>query len=100
MQPMFTQTPPSLSRSTTAVLRPSWAARMAQTYPAGPPPITITSKLLATYSSQVGRVGSPDESQRILQHALQGPEELRARRAVDHAVIARHGEPHPLPWDD
>jgi hypothetical protein len=31
MQPMFTHTPPNFSRSTTAVFRPSWAARMAQT---------------------------------------------------------------------
>ena len=31
MQPMLTHTPPSLSRSITAVLSPSWAARIAQT---------------------------------------------------------------------
>jgi len=31
MQPQLRQIPPSCSRSTTAVLRPSWAARIAAT---------------------------------------------------------------------
>jgi hypothetical protein len=31
MQPMLTHTPPSFSFSITAVLKPSWAARMAAT---------------------------------------------------------------------
>ena len=31
MQPMFRQTPPGLSRSTTAAFKPSWAARIAAT---------------------------------------------------------------------
>ena len=43
MQPQLRQTPPSLSRSTQATDRPSWAARMAPTYPAGPPPMTTRS---------------------------------------------------------
>src|SRR5262245_54959933 len=45
MQPRSRQVPPQPagSRSTTAVRRPSWAARMAPTYPPGPLPITMTS---------------------------------------------------------
>src|SRR5687767_7666981 len=43
MQPQRTQVPPSPSRSTTATDIPSWAQRMAPTYPAGPPPMKITS---------------------------------------------------------
>ena len=38
---------PSGSRSTTAIFRPSWAARMAATYPPGPLPMTVTSNSLA-----------------------------------------------------
>ncbi len=44
MHPHRTHVPPSPSRSTTAVLSPSWAQRIAPTYPAGPPPRKITSK--------------------------------------------------------
>src|SRR2546423_13278820 len=46
MQPMFRQVPPSsLSFSTSAVLRPSWAARIAATYPPGPEPMMMRSNL-------------------------------------------------------
>src|ERR1700730_9213509 len=45
MHPMLRQVPPSTSRlSIIAVFRPSWAARIAPVYPAGPPPRTIRSK--------------------------------------------------------
>ncbi len=43
IQPQLRQTPPSLSRSTHATRMPSCAARIAPTYPAGPPPITTRS---------------------------------------------------------
>src|SRR5690606_24521701 len=50
IQPTFKQVPPltplpsSLRHfSTHAVFKPSWAARIAATYPAGPEPITTTS---------------------------------------------------------
>src|SRR5438270_4564004 len=43
MHPQRTHVPPRPSRSMTAVERPSWAHRMAPTYPAGPPPRKITS---------------------------------------------------------
>src|SRR3954449_2978638 len=44
MQPTLRQTPPQYLDSTTATLLPSWAARMAATYPPGPAPRTTTSK--------------------------------------------------------
>ena len=44
IQPQFKQIPPRCSRSTTTAFRPSWAARIAATYPPGPPPITAISK--------------------------------------------------------
>ena len=48
MQPTFRQVPPSALRfSTQATLKPSCAARIAQTYPPGPPPTTTTSKVLS-----------------------------------------------------
>ena len=40
---------------------------------------------------------SPEHRQRILQHRLERLQELRSRRAVDDAVIARHGQPEPPP---
>src|SRR6185437_16328580 len=43
MQPQLRQMPPRCSRSTTAVFIPSCAARIAATYPPGPPPSTIRS---------------------------------------------------------
>src|SRR5215213_11901505 len=43
MQPQLRQMPPRCSRSTTAVLNPTCAARMAATYPPGPPPMTMMS---------------------------------------------------------
>src|ERR1700694_2845056 len=43
MHPRCRQVPPTFSFSMTATLRPSWAPRMAPTYPAEPPPMTATS---------------------------------------------------------
>jgi hypothetical protein len=43
MQAEFRQRPPTRSFSTTAVFIPSWAARIAATYPPGPEPITTQS---------------------------------------------------------
>ena len=42
MQPLFRQVPPSFSFSTSVTAAPSWAARIAATYPPGPPPMTKT----------------------------------------------------------
>src|ERR1044071_2180885 len=95
MHPMLTHTPPSLSRSTTAVVRPSWAARMAQTYPAGPPPRMMMSKELEATSRILGVGVLVDHPERILQHPRQSLEKARPGRPVDDAVIAGHGDPHP-----
>ena len=43
MQASLRQRPPVFPFSTTAVLRPSWAARMAATYPPGPDPMMMQS---------------------------------------------------------
>src|SRR6202162_3016279 len=43
MQPRCRQGPPTFSFSITATLSPSWAPRIAPTYPAEPPPMTATS---------------------------------------------------------
>src|SRR5690625_4732455 len=51
IQPTLRQTPPQYCFSTTAVFRPSWDARIAATYPPGPPPSTTRSKCSATCTS-------------------------------------------------
>src|SRR5512132_1176692 len=51
MQPTLRQTPPSHCLSTIATFCFSCAARIAATYPAGPAPITTTSKFSAIYLS-------------------------------------------------
>ena len=68
MQPRRRQVPPhpAGSRSTTAVLSPIWAARMAATYPPGPVPMTVTSKIspLAKASSSLPRGRPPPPARR------------------------------------
>src|SRR5579884_2135048 len=50
MQPTCRQVPPTFSRSTIAVRWPSCVARIAPTYPAGPPPIPTRSNASTTRS--------------------------------------------------
>src|SRR3954449_10332946 len=59
MQPTLRQTPPQYLDSTTATLLPSWAARMAATYPPGPAPRTTTSKCGMPPSVVRGRLRAP-----------------------------------------
>ena len=48
IHPTLRHVPPRVFRdSIHAVFKPNWAALIAQTYPPGPDPITITSKLLS-----------------------------------------------------
>src|SRR5438477_3123367 len=111
MQPQLRQMPPKCSRSTTAVFMPSCAARIAATYPPGPPPTTMMSKDVSAKSLSSGSVSrllsAPKggegiegavvalRSPRLQQHRhrrldvfLEGVHELRGGRAVDHTVIA------------
>jgi hypothetical protein len=48
MQPTLRQTPPQYFSSMTATDCPSWAARIAATYPPGPAPRTRTLKCVVT----------------------------------------------------
>src|SRR5215218_2044665 len=107
MQPQSTQVPPSPSRSTTAVLSPSWAARIAPTYPAGPPPRKITSK--DAMKGEPGREGPTDaatwrrasvhEHQRVLNQPPQRLEELGAHGPIDDPMVAAHGDAHAAAHD-
>ena len=45
IQPLIKQVPPALSPSTITVSKPSWALRIAATYPPGPAPTTSTLHL-------------------------------------------------------
>src|SRR4051812_29933375 len=69
---------------------------MAAGYPAGPPPMTITSYSLAI------RFSSDAEQQPrwIFQAILDGHEELHGFAPVDDAVIVRQGHVHHGPDDD
>src|SRR5690242_20708308 len=89
MQPQLRQMPPNRSRSITAVLRPSWAARIAHTYPPGPAPTTATSNV-----SMIVLRRLKEHRCRFFNKLLEGLQESRARRTVDDAVIARHGNGH------
>ena len=53
IHPRFKHVPPNSRFSTNATFPPNWAALIAATYPAGPPPITATS-----YSPRRSRFGN------------------------------------------
>src|ERR1700758_502138 len=86
MHPQLRQTPPGRSSSTAATDRPSWAQRMAATYPPGPVPTTTTSNRSA------GDITSQQQSQRLLEQPLDVLQEPRAHGAVHDAVIAGERE--------
>ncbi len=86
MQPQFRQTPPNWAFSTRAVRKPSWLARMAATYPPGPPPTTITSNLLSLIGTS-----SDQHAQRVFHQALEHCQPLRRQRAIHGPVIHRQG---------
>src|SRR5690348_13819202 len=79
-QPRCRQVPPSLSRSTRATLRPSWAARSAAAYPPLPPPRTTTS-----YSWFTGLLD--DQPQGVFEGIDQRGHPLRGQGAVDGSVV-------------
>src|SRR5512139_1608395 len=96
MHPQLTHTPPGRSRSTTATRIPSWAARIAATYPPGPAPITTRSKCFMESPS-------PSDGHRLdsADHLVQEPRGLppvddamiEGEAQVDH--VARHDLPVP-----
>src|SRR5579862_3854372 len=102
MQPQSTQVPPKPSRSTTATASPSCAARMAPTYPAGPPPTKITSYEAMRIGVRVVKGRRPSRrlgvseyhQQRVLDQLPQGLQEARASCSIDHPMIATHRDPH------
>src|SRR6185295_17806644 len=90
MQPQLRQTPPGRSSSTVATESPSWAQRMAATYPPGPVPTTTTSKgCVAMRLDQ--------EPQGLFEQPLHVLQEPGAHRAVHHAMIARDRHLHAAP---
>src|ERR1700730_4367443 len=90
MQPQLRQIPPRCSRSTSATFILSCAARIAATYPPGPPPTTMRSKSC----SAMIRPPLEQHRQRIFDQALEGLEEGRTNRAVDHAMVDRQRAGH------
>src|SRR4028119_415304 len=79
MQATFRQRPPTCCFSMTAVFMPTWAARIAATYPPGPDPMTMQSYALSAMASQaIGTLRHLDSRHR----AHQEPEQ-RARADQD-----------------
>src|SRR5688572_28607669 len=73
------------------------AARKAAGYPAGPPPMTITS-----YSEAIDILLLSDAEQqtcRVLETILDGDEELHRFPAIDDAVIVRDRDIHHGSYD-
>src|SRR5262249_39688184 len=87
MQPQLRHTPPGRSSSTTTTDRPSWAQRMADTYPPGPVPTTATSAWCEA-------IGLDEKPERLLQQPLDVLQEARAHRAVHHPMVAGDRELH------
>src|SRR3954452_14564797 len=108
MQPTLRQVPPKVfSFSTTATFRPSWAARMAQTYPPGPEPITMRSNVSLMVRRSLGEVihsrASPvvtvglevqQQAARVFDAFLDADQEGDRFLAVHDAVIVGQSEVH------
>src|SRR5438445_6576614 len=97
MQPRCRQVPPTFSFSITATLSPSWAPRIAPTYPAEPPPMTATSNASSGIrhdcTHQTGASLTLEDGQRGGQLRVLG--EVIGRR-VNRILIQRAGERHRL----
>src|SRR3990172_3922721 len=84
MQPQLRQRPPTWSRSMTTALRPSWAARMAATWPPGPAPMMATSYSgMGAVRVDEGQVGGL-----CLAASVVGAADKRARLDVAEAEAA------------
>src|SRR2546422_5868290 len=88
MQPQLRQTPPGRSSSTAATDSPSWAQRIAATYPPGPVPTTTTSNFWPA------AMALDQQAKRLFEQPLERLQEARAHRAVHHAVVARERHVH------
>ena len=88
MQPTFRQVPPRYCFSITVTSAPSCAARMAATYPPGPPPITMIFFIphLASKQDLYGR----------LQQVAQRHTEARLHSAVHGTMIEGAAKTHDL----
>src|SRR5438034_4902853 len=97
MQPRCRQVPPTFSFSMTATLSPSWAPRIAPTYPAEPPPMTATSNASSGIRHDCTQ---PPTGHLTLQHRqcrrpLQVLGEV-VRRLVDRVLVLSAGQRHGL----
>src|SRR5436309_12348576 len=97
MQPRLRQVPPRRSFSMRVTCAPSWAARIAATYPPGPPPITATSVSMATVKSFPRTfAGQPldEEMVRAFEQLPNSAEKLGGRCAIDDPVVEGQAQPH------
>src|SRR5579875_443182 len=97
MHPTLRQTPPQYCFSMMAVLRPSWLARIAATYPPGPAPRTTTSKCCAT--GETISLCQQRPCKRLIDHQSvdlaagdRGPHDRRTGRATDQPDDGRYGD--------
>src|SRR5437879_12895979 len=88
MQPQLKQTPPGRSSSTVATESPSWAQRIAATYPPGPVPTTATPNLWVA-------IALDEEPQRLFAQAFDVLQEPRAPRRAHHPRSAPDLPRHP-----
>src|SRR5262245_42600598 len=99
IQPTLRHTPPQYLGSTTAVFRPSWADRIAATYPPGPAPRTTTSKWV-TRPTLVGNEPRQTAAHSIAEvnavqdrgtgHRRQRRGHQRDRRRGDQRLVLHH----------
>src|SRR5689334_21372264 len=109
MHPTFTHVPPSvLSISTHTVESPSCAARIAPTYPPGPPPMMTTSTEIGEllFADSMSREKCPPLSprravksidqhrRRIFHQLLHANEEEHGLLTIDDPVVVGEGHVH------
>src|SRR5690606_25580894 len=96
IHPRLRQTPPNSPLSTRVTFRPSWAARMAATYPPGPPPTTNTSTSFAKSPTTI-LPHLHHQQFWVLQELLQPTQEAGSHITIDQAVINAEGDRQDRP---
>src|SRR5690606_37343685 len=91
MQPTLRQVPPGLTASTMTVSIPSCPARMAQTYPPGPAPMTSSLQEISFIASALHK-----QQRRGFQQRLQPLHEDGRVPAIDHAMVEGRRQVHHL----